>query len=251
MSALQWIVKEAKSLKKSYPKRFTKWTDYVKQASAIYASKHGGKSPVGKNKAVKKVAVKKSAKKKIGATPKKDYIFNAFKYKTNPKTGGYEVQEKKQFKIVSTNLETANNNAHKKYPYPWVIELNNSSLTTSKKVGVIKKKVLHSPLKKKSMKKPISTHKDTKSHNVNIRVVSGIGDKKRAIDTLMLMEKDLNNALLRLEIYKNFPIIKGGNLNSNSFKNITQKRWFVKRITNEIKARKKGVSEQYKLIKSI
>jgi hypothetical protein len=65
MSALQWIVKEAKSLKKSYPKRFTKWTDYVKQASAIYASKHGGKSPVGKKKAVKKVAVKKAAKKKI------------------------------------------------------------------------------------------------------------------------------------------------------------------------------------------
>jgi hypothetical protein len=43
-----------------------------------------------------------------------------------------------------------------------------------KKVGVIKKKVLHSPLKKKTVKKPISTHKDTKSHNVNIRVVSGI-----------------------------------------------------------------------------
>ena len=46
-----------------------------------------------------------------------------------------------------------------------------------KKVGVIKKKVLRSPLKKKAVKKPISTHKDTKSHNVNIRVVSGI--KKR------------------------------------------------------------------------
>jgi len=64
MSALQLIIKEAKSLKKSFPKRFTKWTDYVKQASAIYASKHGGKSPVGKKKAVKKVAVKKAAKKK-------------------------------------------------------------------------------------------------------------------------------------------------------------------------------------------
>jgi len=56
MSALQLIIKEAKSLKKSFPKRFTKWTDYVKQASAIYASKHGGKSPVGKKKAVKKIA---------------------------------------------------------------------------------------------------------------------------------------------------------------------------------------------------
>jgi seryl-tRNA synthetase len=72
MTALQWIVKEAKSLKKSYPKRFTKWTDYVKQASAIYASKHKGKSPVGKKKAApKKVAVKKIAKKKVGVIKKK------------------------------------------------------------------------------------------------------------------------------------------------------------------------------------
>jgi hypothetical protein len=85
MTVLQTIIKEAKSLKKQYPKRYSKWTDYVKQASAIYASKHKGKSPVGK---------KKATKKKVGAT------------------------------------------------------------------------------------KPLSKHKDTKSHNVNIRVVSGIKKKK-------------------------------------------------------------------------
>jgi hypothetical protein len=50
MTALQTIVKDAKALKAKYPKRFAKWTDYVKQASAIYASKHKGKSPVGKKK---------------------------------------------------------------------------------------------------------------------------------------------------------------------------------------------------------
>ena len=65
MTALQWILKEAKSLKKQYPKRFTKWTDYVAQASAIYASKHKGKSPVGKKKAVKKKAAKKTTRKKV------------------------------------------------------------------------------------------------------------------------------------------------------------------------------------------
>ena len=65
MTALQSIIKEAKSLKKQYPKRFTKWTDYVKQASAIYASKHKGKSPVGKKKATKKVIKKKVVKKKL------------------------------------------------------------------------------------------------------------------------------------------------------------------------------------------
>jgi hypothetical protein len=65
MTALQSIIKEAKSLKKQYPKRFTKWTDYVKQASAIYASKHKGKSPVGKKKATKKIIKKKVVKKRL------------------------------------------------------------------------------------------------------------------------------------------------------------------------------------------
>jgi hypothetical protein len=64
MTALQNIIKEAKSLKKNFPKRFKKWTDYVKQASAIYASKHKGKSPVGKKKVVKKKLVKKKVAKK-------------------------------------------------------------------------------------------------------------------------------------------------------------------------------------------
>ena len=51
MTALQWIIKEAKALRKKFPKRFKTWTEYVKQASAIYATKHKGKSPVGKKKA--------------------------------------------------------------------------------------------------------------------------------------------------------------------------------------------------------
>jgi hypothetical protein len=65
MTALQSIIKEAKSLRAKYPKRYSKWTDYVKQASAIYASKHKGKSPVGKKKATKKVIKKKVVKKRI------------------------------------------------------------------------------------------------------------------------------------------------------------------------------------------
>ena len=52
MTALKWITNEAKKLKKAYPKRFAKWTDYVAQASAIYAAKHKGKSPVGKKKKI-------------------------------------------------------------------------------------------------------------------------------------------------------------------------------------------------------
>ena len=69
MTALKWITNEAKKLKKAYPKRFAKWTDYVAQASAIYASKHKGKSPVGKKHKVsgmkKKTATKKKAQSKV------------------------------------------------------------------------------------------------------------------------------------------------------------------------------------------
>lgn len=67
MSALQWIIKEAKKIKKEYPNRFTTWREYVAQASAIYASKHKGKSTVGKKKAVTK---KHNVKKKVGAVKK-------------------------------------------------------------------------------------------------------------------------------------------------------------------------------------
>jgi hypothetical protein len=74
MTALQSIIKEAKNLKKQYPKRFTKWTDYVKQASAIYASKHKGKSSVGKKKTTKKVIKKKSIKKRISKKPTEKVI---------------------------------------------------------------------------------------------------------------------------------------------------------------------------------
>ena len=69
MTALEWIIKEAKALRKKFPKRFKTWTEYVKQASAIYATKHKGKSPVGKKKAtIKKRVVKSTVKKVVSGT---------------------------------------------------------------------------------------------------------------------------------------------------------------------------------------
>jgi len=65
MNALSWIVKEAKKIKKQYPKRFATWKEYVAQASAIYSKKHAGKSPVGKKKKISGIAKKKIAKKKV------------------------------------------------------------------------------------------------------------------------------------------------------------------------------------------
>jgi hypothetical protein len=69
MTALQVIIKEAKAIRKKSPKM--EWKKAVAQASAIYASKHKGKSPVGKKKAAKKVVRKKAAKKRIGTIKKK------------------------------------------------------------------------------------------------------------------------------------------------------------------------------------
>lgn len=66
--ALTAIVKEAKHLKRKYPHRFdhlkksTRWSrGYIKQASAIYASKHHGKSPVGKKRKKKRAVGAKKA----------------------------------------------------------------------------------------------------------------------------------------------------------------------------------------------
>jgi hypothetical protein len=65
MTALQSIIKEAKAIRKKNPKM--EWKKAVAQASAIYASKHKGKSPIGK-KHVKKKAAKKKA---VGVIKKK------------------------------------------------------------------------------------------------------------------------------------------------------------------------------------
>jgi hypothetical protein len=92
MTALQWIVKEAKAIKKQYPKRFAKWTDYVAQASAIYAKKHGGKSPVGKKKAVKK----KAAKKKVSGVKDSKEIKKVLAKKGLKMPHGYQTIKRKR-----------------------------------------------------------------------------------------------------------------------------------------------------------
>lgn len=154
MTALQWIVKEAKAIKKAYPKRFAKWTDYVAQASAIYAKKHKGKSPVGKKHA-KKVVRKKAAKKKVSGVKDSDAIKRELAKKGLKMPHGY------------------------------------STLKRKRKVGAVKKSAT-------------TMHKDTKSHNVNIRVMSGIVKPKPSI--VLLSKKiarltdinDHNKALLAL-----------------------------------------------------
>jgi hypothetical protein len=118
MTALQSIIKEAKAIRKKSPS--IEWKKAVAQASAIYASKHKGKSPVGKKKvgAVKKKAAKKKAVKK------------------HTHCGKVKSYKRKNSK-VKTHLRKVSG------------------------VGAVKKSAT-------------TMHKDTKSHNVNIRVMSGM-----------------------------------------------------------------------------
>lgn len=68
MTALKWITNEARKLR-TKDKGRKEWKKYVAQASAIYASKHKGKSPIGKKH--KRVTVKRVAGKKRVAAVRK------------------------------------------------------------------------------------------------------------------------------------------------------------------------------------
>ncbi len=155
MTALKWITTEAKKLKKKFPKK--EWKDLVKQASAIYAAKHKGKSPVGKKK------------------------------------------------------------------------------TTKKKVGAIKKRT--------TKKTATKTHKDTKSHNVNIRVVSGT----KSIYDLIHSLEDKRGKLKRY-------IIFNGKMGEHYYFNKEEIKNFKKEIptlNKQILQLKKIAKEQEKLKKII
>jgi len=67
MTALQTIIKEAKSLRAKNPKKYKKWTDYVKEASKNYSAKNKSKKKLVSKKVVKKkITKKKVVKKAIG-----------------------------------------------------------------------------------------------------------------------------------------------------------------------------------------
>jgi len=139
MTALQVIIKEAKAIRKKSPKM--EWKKAVAQASAIYASKHKGKSPVGKKHAVKKKAAKKKAVGKYVKTVRKGKVTDVI-YKR-------------------------------------------------KKIGAVKKSAT-------------TMHKDTKSHNVNIRVMSGVSNKamedlKKTTQWIRTIENEILNHTLTIK----------------------------------------------------
>jgi len=73
-SGLQWILAEAKRLKKQYPNRFKTWKEYVAQATAIYHSKKGDSVRREKSRTKKRASVetrKRRSSKKVVVSKKK------------------------------------------------------------------------------------------------------------------------------------------------------------------------------------
>jgi len=183
MTALQTIVKEAKSIKKAYPNRFAKWTDYVKQASAIYASKHKGKSPVGKKKAVKKTAKKKLVKK-IGVVKKKVLK------KVAPKKAAKKIRKHTHYGKVKSHMRRVNG-VTKKPSEKDVLK----SITHAVKVQ--KAHMSINGLKIYGLDKYKDVLKDIHSYNETIeRIKKGMSEmtmpeKKRAKEVIVSMNKIL------------------------------------------------------------
>ena len=112
-----------------------------------------------------------------------------------------------------------------------------------KKVGAVKKKAVKKAApKKKAVKKAVakSLHKDTKSHNVNIRVVSGI--EGNIYKTRELIEHDLKNAINNLSKWKSgeYPA-----------KNISEKKRIIAHKNKIIKGLKLALKMQNKLINDL
>jgi hypothetical protein len=116
-----------------------------------------------------------------------------------------------------------------------------------KKVGAVKKKAAvkkEAPKKKAAVKKTDSYHKDTKSHNVNIRVISGI-DKyhSKVLDELNYLHNKINNleverdrikSGIKYKQYSKEQILKARNM----VKNYTE---YIKELKQNIKTVKKGI----------
>ena len=98
-------------------------------------------------------------------------------------------------------------------------------LYSTGKVG--KAKTKKAAKKKAATKKATSTHKDTKSHNVNIRVVSGVSKAKK-------LQKDLKSKGLKLTHGYNLAARKIGAVN-DEYKNIMTYENEIAKIKNFIK----------------
>ena len=181
MTALQWIVKEAKSIKKQFPKRFAKWTDYVAQASAIYSKKHGGKSPVGKKKVVKK----KAAKKKVSGVKDSKELKKVLAKKGLKMPHGYKTIKRKR-KISGVKKKAAPKSTYHK-------DTASHNVKISVMSGIVKAKPNVVLLAKK-----IEKLTEFNDHNKAVLTLAKFLKQKKAVDIM-------NNIISMHNKYGNMP----------------------------------------------
>jgi len=121
-----------------------------------------------------------------------------------------------------------------------------------KKVGSVKKKAAPknkalvkkaAPKKKAAVKKPTSVHKDTKSHNVNIRVVSGVNSISTELINQLKVE---NEKLIKWQSVLSFLNIEKSKV-SKGLKPVVGMD--IKRVKNAIKEQKIHIQQLKKNIK--
>jgi hypothetical protein len=178
MTQLQKIVSKAKSLKKSYPN--TKWTDLIKKASKLVTP--AKKSVSG----IKRTIVKKTApaipliKKRI--VSKSDFAMAGIKKKKATK----KAHSKTKIGYKSDRIDQLK----KTTPY----------IRKYKKEGFSRKDAIKNAMLDAGYMSGTKTHKDTKSHNVNIRVVSGINkDNLNQLNHYVTKLTDLKEILIVLQ----------------------------------------------------
>ena len=207
----------------------------LKEAFAHVYGKKVGAAP--KKKATKKTAPKKAAKKVVKKAAKKKhtkygvvkkhvrrvsgnisgyankYIFNVYSRDTY---GDIITKSQKKVSISASNQQNAKDKLSKKYPNSKYFSELFSSETITKKVGAAPKKAAKKFVKKAAPKRSVSLHKDTKSHNVNIRVVSGVSKSSYALYNNVTSEIDkakkyiinAENNIIRLKSFGNSPTAK-------------------------------------------
>jgi len=94
------------------------------------------------------------------------------------------------------------------------------------------------------VKKPESVHKDTKSHNVNIRVMSGLKDIKK--DALEDYQKVLNRInIAKFKVLFNDEQAKLSNKKSNTYKAFIKNRELSKKYLKELETHARELKKTF------
>ena len=152
MTALQWIVKEAKAQKNKYPTKFKTWKEYIKQASKQYNT--GIKPSFPKKNKVGAVKKKAAPKKKAGN-------MKIAKYKVGQKV--YSYQNKDYSAPINKLVYSPWNNSgiyDKRDTYKYVLSLKDGNSNfideksiSVKSIGAVKKKAAKKVVRKIVKKK--------------------------------------------------------------------------------------------------